>query len=220
MLDPLCELLNRCRCQGMTCTLVATSPRPLVVVGWQGAWLDHEFDTAIMLLVTDLAELITGSGTCPCVRCVELERLETVLKSGCDVSPTDAVIWTDKFPSKSLEYGGDTKVMLILDMRKTKASYEEVAADIEPHQLEVLKADYPTAVISRDGTRIWLSRLPDQDRRVGSAYEIEHARWIPGDPFEALIGVLVLSRKPEETAAAVRGRCQSLYPERWQLQES
>ena len=218
MLDRLSQVLKRhCR-KGMTCTPVAIQPRPLVVVGWKGGWRDDNFDTALMVLVADLAKLVTGSIACSCVRCVDLTRLDMILSSGCDVEPTDAVLWVDKFPSKALEYGGDTKIMLIFDIRKTKATYEEVAADIEPQRLASLKAVYPTALTSVDGTKIWLSRLPEEDRRVASAYEIEHARWIPGDPFDALIGVLVLCRHPDELVATINAQCQSHHSGRWQTQ--
>ena len=98
-------------------------------------------------------------------------------------------------PSKALEYGGETKVLMVFDGRKMKNSGQEVQADIQPEELERLQTVYPTVLRTTDGQSLWLSRLPESDRRVGGMYESEHGRWIPGDPWEALRLVIVLTHE-------------------------
>jgi len=52
--------------------------------------------------------------------------------------------------------------------------------------------DYPTRIESETGEHVWLTRFPESDARAASAYEGQYARWVPGDPLEALIAVFVL----------------------------
>jgi hypothetical protein len=179
---------------GAQCELFATSPKPLFLIGWKGDWRDRDFDTSIMFLVCAIEELDASKRMSAIVRCVEIERLPVILVQGCDVQPANSVLWIDKFPSKALEYGGDEKVMMIFDMNRTEPSYQEVPSDTDQTTLDELRRDYPTVERSTDGSRLWLSRLPAHDTRITMPYEIEHARWIPGAPFDALSGILVLGR--------------------------
>ncbi len=188
------KAINAVREAGAQCEFVASHPRPILLIEWKRDWRDEDFDTALMFLTFAIGEVSGGSEIGSIVRCVGIERLDVILRQGCDVEPSDAVLWTDMFSSKALEYGGTEKVLMVFDIHRTKPTYLRVAADTDPIALDELRKTYPTVVRSIDGSRLWLSRLPEHDRRVTSPYEVEHARWIPGDPFEALAGLLVLGR--------------------------
>ncbi len=194
LLDGVRKPIAHLHAIGAKCELAASSPKPLLMIEWHGDWLDDEFSSSVMFLVYALAETSKGSETCPVVRCVEAERLSLVCDAACDVRPTDSVIWIDKFPSKALEYGGDAKLMMVFDIRCTLATYCKLPSDTDAESLAEARKSYPTIVPSVDGSMLWLSRLPEHDKRVASGYEVEYARWIPNDPFDALIGVFVLSR--------------------------
>ena len=124
-------------------------------------------------------------------------------------------MWTDKFPEKALEYGGDCKVMMIFDNKQTQPSYQEVPSDTPASVLSALQEKYPTVEASKDGSRLWLSRLPEGDKRLTSGYEIEHGRWISGDPFEALVCLLVLGRNLCELRNAVLDSIAACSAPRW-----
>jgi len=40
---------------------------------------------------------------------------------------------------------------------------------------------------------LWMTKLADDDRRATRSYERDYARWIPGNPLEALRAVLIFS---------------------------
>lgn len=196
MIDQLRTLMADRRCDGMTAIPIATIPFPIAVIGWQGSWLDETLANTLTFLIDDLTCIVAKNGACGWVRCVGLERLSVILKTGCDIEPTNSVLWLDMFPDKALEYGGDEKVMMIFNLSMTEPSYVKVPANTDAAKLKAWKQNYPTVLSSIDGKELWLSRLPEHDRRVGSPYEVEHARWIPGDPLEALLGIFVLGRNP------------------------
>lgn len=206
ILNALGRELDALRETGAQHELVASTPKPILLIEWNGRWQEREFESAIMFLTFALSELVAGRKAHSVVRCVESERLPLILQQGCDVQPTDSVLWTDKFPSKALEYGGDEKVMMVFDIRRTEPSYQEVPADTDQKALDELRKAYPTVERSIDGSMLWLSRLPEHDKRVTTPYEVEHGRWIPDDPFEALMGLLVLGRDMKKLAASVKSR--------------
>lgn len=84
-------------------------------------------------------------------------------------------------------------MMMVFDARRLENCGQEVRADIAPEELERLCAVYPTELTTTDGEYLWLSRLPESDRRAGSPYEVQHGRWIPGNPWDALRLVIVLA---------------------------
>jgi hypothetical protein len=130
-------------------------------------------------------------------RGVGLGRLKTVQSSGIDVEPSDSVIFAELF-EKAWEYGGMPKVFLALDATKLKRTFVEVASTISPQELESLRAVFPTMLTSRDGTSIWLSKLREDDPRLATNYETEYARWIQGDPRNALKAVFIFSRQEDD----------------------
>jgi hypothetical protein len=53
-----------------------------------------------------------------------------------------------------------------------------------------------------DGEKLYLSRLAENDPRLNTDYERAYARWIEGDPFEALRAVFLFVR-PEDKSLLV-----------------
>jgi hypothetical protein len=124
-------------------------------------------------------------------RGVELDRLPTVLAAGVDVEPTTAPIFVSDF-EKAWEYGGLPKAVMAFDGKLLEPTYREViVAETTDDEIVKLMADYPTRIEVASGERLHLSRFPETDPRAASRYEMEYARWIPGDPFEALVAVFL-----------------------------
>ena len=124
-------------------------------------------------------------------RGVGLGRLPAILAAGVDVEPTTAPIFVSDF-DKAWEYGGWPKVVMAFDGTHLERTYREVIiSDTAADEINRLMVDYPTRVEDLAGERLWLTRFPKTDTRATSAYEREFARWIPGDPFVALLAVFV-----------------------------
>jgi hypothetical protein len=70
---------------------------------------------------------------------------------------------------------------------------------------------------SEDGGKLWLSRLREGDRRLGTGYEISYGRWIPGDPWQALQLTVVLGSDLDRSVAAVRASLAELPNSRWDV---
>lgn len=170
-------------------SVVNDSCRPIVLVEWSGDWLNVEFSSALVADWYDHFESTNRS--LPLFRAVPLSQLEKIFKYGCDQENHD-VLWMDKSLSKALEYGDSEKAVMVFDCDKIKPSFVQVQSDIAPDELEFLKELYPTAEVSKDGTKIWLSRLGEHDKRRTRPYEVEYGKWIPKDPHEALGGLMLL----------------------------
>jgi hypothetical protein len=124
-------------------------------------------------------------------RGVSLERLPIILATGVDVEPPTHPIFVCDDLDKAWEYGGLPKVVMAYDGMQLKSTYKQVVvADTTSDELAKLMSDYPTHIESPAGDRIWFTRFPGHTR-PGFAYEREYARWIPGDPFDALRAVFV-----------------------------
>lgn len=171
------------------------STRPVTVwlgrLPHDGGWLQPSFDSIEMLLLAD-RDLIGCS-----FRGVSHDRLDCVLRSGIDVVPPDSTIYVDDF-EKAWEYGGWPKVMLALDTERLSHTYRELRSDTPELELRALRQIYPTELKSADGEQLWLSRLSEDDPRISTEYEIAYARWIPGDPMQALRAVLIFVRPGDQ----------------------
>lgn len=132
-------------------------------------------------------------------RAVNFSRLSTVLKSGIDVEPTDSVIYADEF-EKAWEYGAWPKVVLAFDCGRLQRTFREVPSDTSPDELAVLSRTFPTKLRSKNGTKLWLSRLSEDDPKLASGYEIAYAWWTDEDPFDALKGIFVFWRPKDAQA--------------------
>jgi len=140
-------------------------------------------------------------GISPFYRCVNINCLSNVLNNGIDVSPNTSVFYATEHIDKAFEYGGDPKLLLILDAKSLEQTYMEVRGDTRSAQIDEydfdedelgkLRGIYPTEIKSVDGSRIWFSRLDKNDPRVASSYEREYAKWIPKNHRECLKGIII-----------------------------
>ena len=168
-------------------------------------WNNEEIITHISLLATVLAMPTSDTGFC-LLRATKFSRLRQILEYGCDVDPTDSVMFCDPHVDKVMEYGGmvtdfregPTRIIQIFNPKLLKHTYHEVPSDIDPKELALLKQTYPTCLQSEDGSSYWLSRFSEGDPRLASYAEIHWAFWIPENPFDALLGVLVLCKRCED----------------------
>jgi hypothetical protein len=120
-------------------------------------------------------------------RGVKLERLESVVTSGCDVTPTTARIFATDTPSKALEYG---EVIMVFDATKLVKTFVEVPKSESTQILNRLRSEYPTEL--EKGGSLWFSKLPPEDFRVGTLYEGCYSYYIPGDAREALLMIFLV----------------------------
>jgi hypothetical protein len=197
-------------------SVVATHPKPFLVCGWDGDW------RALATMSSYISiKYAVAHGHAPGLnfRCCGWNRLDTVLASGSD-KPRGDVLWTDNIPEKALEYGGlDRKVMLVYLSDRMERTYRRARASISPEERAKLLADYPTIVEFPKGPYpLWFSRLPV--RLAGLPYETEHARWIPGDPFDALLMVIALGRNYPAARSEVLDAIERCDSQRWALDDS
>lgn len=132
-------------------------------------------------------------------RGVSIDRVRAVLRNGIDVDPPDSIFYVNDF-TKAWEYGGWPKLVLALDPTHLSPTYVEVDADTPEPDLRKWRDVYPTMLPSKDGTRLWLSRMREDDPRIGSPYEFAYARWIPGDVRKALRAMLIFSTSGDEVS--------------------
>jgi hypothetical protein len=96
-------------------TVLADSPIPLLVISWSGSLEGDPFESWLSYVEWHaIGPPRAGIGDCY-KRCVSVDRLGDILSNGCDVIPTNAPIWAAQRMYKSLEYGGDSKVMMFFD---------------------------------------------------------------------------------------------------------
>jgi hypothetical protein len=129
-------------------------------------------------------------------RAVNFDRISRVVATGADVVPTDSPIYADAF-DKAWEYGGWPKLILAYASSAVERTFREVPANTPSEELRLLRERFPTVVASPDGTKLWLSRPAEDDRRLATPYEMAYGWWIPGDPFEALHAILVFARRED-----------------------
>ena len=123
-------------------------------------------------------------------RAVSIDRFEYISNNGVDVNPTSAPIYCDDL-EKAMEYGGWPKVVMGFNYQKMDKTFREVPSDIDQSELDALKVSFPTEEKSKDGKKIWLSRLSIDDPGRCN-YEIIYGRWIRGSPWNCLKIVLVV----------------------------
>ena len=202
-LDKLSNDLDGLQKAGVHWKLAATTPTPILLVEWTEYWDSWEFQKAIGSLMLGWDEMVNGGFPHSTKRCVNIDRLPMIVRNGCDVEPTDSVLWVDQHLDKVLEYGGDEKVMMLFKEDRTQPAYKRVPTSIAQNQLEELRKLYPTVIPSADGSTLSLSRLPKHDTRVDS-YDAIYGRWIPGDPFEALVGIILFGREMKQLTDFVK----------------
>jgi hypothetical protein len=155
-------------------------------------------------------------------RAVAIDRLGAVLQDGIDVYPTTNVIYAE-FSSKALEYGGWPKVLLALRRDSLHRTFREVPADISEEDLEEVRREFPTIIKSVDGSKLWCTRLSEDDPRIASSYEVAYAWWIPGDAWSALKSVFILVRpEDDENFLSAYKQVKTMFaswPEIWELRK-
>ena len=117
------------------------------------------------------------------------DRLARVLATGVDVEPSNAPIWVSSL-DKAMEYGELPKLLLVFDPEHLDRSFREI--DTSDSRRAHLQQTFPTQLVSQDGSKVWLSRLSADDRRIGPGYEEAYGHWIPGDAREALIAIVII----------------------------
>jgi len=135
-------------------------------------------------------------------RCVELSRLETIIRTGCDVVPSDSPIYAACL-DKALEYGGYNRVVQVFDPQGLEKTFRKVRKSEAWELSEGFRLTYPS-LKEMDGEWLWFSKLPPGDFRIGTAYETEYSFFIPGDPLKALLMVFLVGDDPHEIRAAWR----------------
>ena len=118
-------------------------------------------------------------------RGVKLERLESVVTSGCDVIPTTSRIFATDYPNKALEYG---EVVMVFDATKLEKTFVGVPKSENAETLSYLRVKYP---LEREiGETLWFSLAP-KDFRFGTSYEEFYSYYIPGNAREALLMIFL-----------------------------
>lgn len=92
--------------------------------------------------------------------------------------------------------------MLALDRMSLDRTFRELPSASSLDERDVVRKTFPAVLERVDGETLWFSRLSHDDPGITTPYEVAYPRWIPGDPFEALRGVLVFAG--ERDADAVR----------------
>jgi predicted AAA+ superfamily ATPase len=136
-------------------------------------------------------------------RGVSIDRLAAVLEMGIDVQPTDSIIYVSDF-DKAWEYGGVPKVILELDRSFLHSTYREIPSDTVAADIADLQKHFPCVEKSRDGSKLWLSRLAENDPRRNNAYEINYAKLIPENARHALKAIFIFATEYIDLASLIR----------------
>src|ERR1700735_673352 len=131
-------------------------------------------------------------------RGVSIDSLPAVLQRGIDVSPTNAVMYVDHL-EKALGYGGWPKVLLALKWDSIKRTFKEMPVGSSKEEIQIVRKDFPTAIELNDRS-IWCTRLAEDDPRIATDYEIAYARWIPGNPWDALRAIVLVGGSKDRSA--------------------
>ncbi len=124
------------------------------------------------------------------------------------MEPTDAPLYVSDL-DKALEYGEEDQVVMFFDRRRLDRTFRKIDAWATPEEIAAVRRTYSTEEGSQDGCTIWFSRLALDDARRTTDYEVGYGRWIPGDPFDALIGLCLVGPAgrglPERMRAEING---------------
>ncbi|MDR7252259.1 hypothetical protein J2X46_001235 [Nocardioides sp. BE266] len=138
-------------------------------------------------------------------RGVNLDRLPVILEHGVDVEPTDAIIYCGPL-EKAYEYGRLPKVVMVYrtaDERGDVIVQPAVTTihDItSPADAASRRRSHPHEMQRAEGSPIVLCRVaPESEAHY--AYYRAYGRFIPGDPWDALIAILVFGDAEALSAA-------------------
>lgn len=181
--------------------LIAEIPVPVFYLNTPTDWQSlKEIDPVLNSFWLTLTKKLSR---CPFFRCVSFDRIQTIFRTGVDVEPSWHHIYVTSSYDKALEYGSAKKVMLVYDPEYLHKTCRVVPTTTPLDELHELSSEFPTRFTSKDQRNYFFSRLPENDTAVGSPYENEYGRWIPGDPFEALKAVILIGQFSEEELSEV-----------------
>ena len=176
----------------MNVQVIAESPKPLIAISYSAGLEERILADVLSNISHTLAQHLTDKrAVWTYARGVTLDRLPVVMQTGVDVTPTTAPIYVSDI-AKALEYGGPQKVLILFKRTALDRTFRAVDATLDPTELAALRTTFPTIAHSQDGSTLWLSRLPEGHRHRAKSFEMDYIRWIPGDPWEALLAVFVL----------------------------
>jgi hypothetical protein len=180
--------------------LVAVAPCPVLICpGVYGELVAADLD---MLATCYAIETVRAAKRFLQYRGVTLERLPVVLRSGCDVEPSDRPFVSEERIAKALEYGGREQLILVYDPRRLTPAWVILDADCPATKRADLEKVYPT-VVWENGESTKLSRLSPKEYHGGIGYD-DYAQWIPADPFEALLMIIAIARPEYPLMSEVR----------------
>ncbi len=181
-------------------TVAAVSPCPVLICS--GHYGEVIADDLNAIATCYAIEIVRESRRFLEYRCVALDRLPTILRTGRDAEPADGVFWAAEDIEKALEYGGREQVLMVYDPRRLKSAWIQIGAECSATDRLEMERLYPTLVWD-DGQSIKRSRLPSSEYQGGLGYD-HYAHWIPEDPFEALVLIITLARPGYPLASRVR----------------
>lgn len=193
--------------------LAAVAPCPVLICpGVYGALIADDLDMLAMCYAIDT---VRAAKRFLQYRGVALDRLPTVLRSGCDVEPSDRAFWSAQGIEKALEYGGLDQLVLVYDPRRLTPAWVIVDADCPAPERANLEKLYPT-VVWKKGESTKLSRLPPSEYQGGIGYD-NYAQWIPADPFEALLLIIAIARPEYPLVSEVRRMISECRKPEWRI---
>ena len=159
---------------------------PIWVCGHDGkeefSTLTHRVDSAFYSGIKFNTRFLLFRGT-------SLDRLPFALKAGVTGENPNEGFWGNISLSKAMEYG---ELILVYDRNQTKESWNEFELkNLNDEDLRRLRHEYNTEEIAQDGSRIFFSMF-SPERRGRVHYEREHGYYVPGNPKQALIGLILL----------------------------
>lgn len=197
---PVFRCLGRLRETSATTAYLAIDPKPLVVVEahdeLDAIWSDVDFlgfALGHLLLGSERYEQTASAGRQPILhRCVSFERLPVILRTGCDVVPPDSPLHAAPPGYKPGEYGGKEKILLVFRGSALEGCTKLVPRSTETAQLETLRKLFPFERLVTHPSMIEVSRIPFE--QIPNLYTM----WIPGDPWDALLAIVVAGGQRSE----------------------
>tara|TARA_B100000029_G_C17092220_1_gene784676 strand:+ start:55 stop:633 length:579 start_codon:yes stop_codon:yes gene_type:complete len=133
----------------------------------------------------------------PCLfRGTKLIHLKKVIENGIDTNP----FYGSDYADKALEYGNEDfedlnngKILIMLDLFKIKRSGEEIEANTNDPNINILRKKYKKEILRNDKKAIWLTMF--EDRRHPIHYEQQYGYWIPPKTKNFLKGIIILYKK-------------------------
>lgn len=151
---------------------------------------DHLFLNVCLTMETDFGARF------PIYRGIDPAALPRILRHGIDVYPTNSPLWAGSL-EKALEYGrGESgQMVLVLDRKKVRVSFASISGAGSAEAIASTEVEFGSQYDSMpDGGRYY-SRWPKGNQNRNLAYEGEHGYYVPGEPFDAIVGLLYFRKE-------------------------